>query len=55
MIHQVSNGVVNKMYSLVYNQVEMAPKLVKMRLCRNLVVVVTMLVLKAMAPTHLVA
>jgi hypothetical protein len=52
MIHQVGNDVVN---SLIYNQVEMAPKLVKMHLCRNLVVVVTMLVLKAMAPTHLVA
>jgi hypothetical protein len=55
MIHQVINGVVNKMYSLVCNQVEMAPKLVKMHLCRNLVVVVTMLVLKAMVLTHLVA
>jgi hypothetical protein len=55
MIHQVGNGVFNKMYSLVCNQVEMAPKLVKMHLCINLVVVVvTMLVLKAMAPTRLV-
>jgi hypothetical protein len=55
MIHQVGNGVVNKTYSLVCIQVEIAPKLVKMHLCINLIVVVIMLDIKAMAPTHLVA
>jgi hypothetical protein len=54
MICQILDGIINEMNSLIYDYVKGHPNLVNMHSYKKIVVIVAILVLKALASTHLV-